>query len=105
MDNARLAVPGPTSLILIHLQFFLSVPAWIYLIMAPRFPRTRKIAEPHVMLVVDTIFAIIWLSAFSTQAAYNTANLCGTACALSKAVVGLAVFVLCVPATEPHPLC
>ncbi|KAL2145495.1 hypothetical protein VTI28DRAFT_7131 [Corynascus sepedonium] len=73
--------------------FFLSVPAWIYLIMAPRFPRTRKIAEPHVMLVVDTIFAIIWLSAFSTQAAYNTANLCGTACALSKAVVGLAVFV------------
>ncbi|KAH6845576.1 hypothetical protein B0I37DRAFT_188668 [Chaetomium sp. MPI-CAGE-AT-0009] len=73
--------------------FFLSVPAWIYLMMAPRFPRTRKLAEPHAMLVVDTVFTIIWLSAFSTQAAYNTANLCGTACHLSKAVVAMAVFV------------
>ncbi|KAK3299408.1 uncharacterized protein B0H64DRAFT_388395 [Chaetomium fimeti] len=73
--------------------FFLSVPAWIYLMMAPRFPRTRKLAEPHAMLVVDAVFAVIWLSAFSTQAAYNTANLCGTACHLSKAVVAMAVFV------------
>lgn len=73
--------------------FLLSVPAWIYLMMAPRFPRTRKLAEPHAMLVVDAVFTIIWLSAFSTQAAYNTANLCGTACGLSKAVVAMAVFV------------
>ncbi|KAL2179015.1 uncharacterized protein P884DRAFT_328273 [Thermothelomyces heterothallicus CBS 202.75] len=73
--------------------FFLSIPAWIYLIMAPRFPRTRKIAEPHAMLVVDTIYTIIWLSAFSTQAAYNSQNLCGTACSVSKAVVAMAVFV------------
>ncbi|KAK4041661.1 hypothetical protein C8A01DRAFT_14640 [Parachaetomium inaequale] len=73
--------------------FFLSVPAWIYLMMAPRFPRTRKIAEPHAMLVVDALFVVIWLSAFSTQAAYNTANLCGTACGISKAVVAMGVFV------------
>jgi hypothetical protein len=75
-------------------QFFLSVPAWIYLTMAPRFPRTRKIAEPHAMLIVDAVFTVIWLSAFATQAAYNTANLCGTACAISKAIVGLGFFVL-----------
>jgi hypothetical protein len=46
------------------------------------------------MLVVDVLFTVIWLSAFSTQAAYNTANLCGNACGLSKAIVGLGVFVL-----------
>jgi hypothetical protein len=62
--------------------------------MAPRYPLTRKIAQPHAMLVVDALFTILWLSAFATQAAYNTANLCGGACGLSKAVVGLAFFVL-----------
>ncbi|KAK4143724.1 uncharacterized protein C8A04DRAFT_37148 [Dichotomopilus funicola] len=73
--------------------FLLSVPAWIYLIMSPRFPRTRKLAEPHAMVVVDAVFTVVWLSAFATQASYNTANLCGNACNLSKAIVGLAVFV------------
>lgn len=85
-------------------QFFLSIPAWIYLAMAPRFPRTRKIAEPHAMLVVDALFTIIWLSAFATQAAYNTANLCGTACGISKAIVGLGFFVLYVLRTLLYSL-
>lgn len=71
--------------------------------MAPRFPRTRKIAQPHAMLAVDCIYTIIWLSAFATQAAYNTANLCGSACNLSKAIVGLGFFVLYV-ADPPLPL-
>ncbi|KAL8410053.1 hypothetical protein RB594_008230 [Gaeumannomyces avenae] len=73
--------------------FFLSIPAWIYLIGAPRSPRARHLAEPHVMVAVDSIYAIIWLSAFATQAAYNTADQCGTACAASKAIVGLGFFV------------
>lgn len=71
----------------------MTIPAWIYLIGAPRFPRTRKIAEPHAMAGVDAFFAIVWLSAFASQAAYNTANLCGTACSQSKAIVGLGFFV------------
>ncbi|KAK2040484.1 hypothetical protein LZ31DRAFT_474440 [Colletotrichum somersetense] len=72
---------------------FLSLPAWIYLIMAPRWPRTRKLANPYAMAIVDAVFTIIWLSAFASQAAYNTANQCGDACKLSKAIVGLGVFV------------
>ncbi|PNY25484.1 Uncharacterized protein TCAP_04574 [Tolypocladium capitatum] len=72
---------------------FLSIPAWIYLIMTPRFGRARRFAEPHAMLAVDAVFTVVWLSAFATQAAYNTANLCGQACHLSKAIVGLGVFV------------
>ncbi|KAF5523741.1 hypothetical protein CGCA056_v004740 [Colletotrichum aenigma] len=72
---------------------FLSIPAWIYLIMAPRWPRTRKLANPYAMVIVDAVFTIIWLSAFASQAAYNTANQCGDACNLSKAIVGLGVFV------------
>ncbi|GKT58789.1 chaperone-binding protein [Colletotrichum tofieldiae] len=74
-------------------QCFLSLPAWIYLIMAPRWPRTRKLANPYAMAIVDGVFTIIWLSAFASQAAYNTANQCGDACNLSKAIVGLGVFV------------
>ncbi|KAK0664014.1 hypothetical protein QBC41DRAFT_21460 [Cercophora samala] len=73
--------------------FFLTVPAWIYLIGAPRFPRTRKIANPTVMVLVDVIFTIIWLSAFATQAAYNSSGLCGDVCGISKAIVGMGVFV------------
>ncbi|KAJ4306479.1 hypothetical protein N0V88_001282 [Collariella sp. IMI 366227] len=73
--------------------FFLSIPAWIYLLMAPRFPRTRKLAQPHAMVAVDALFAVIWLSGFATQAAYNTANMCGTACGMSKGIVALGFFV------------
>ncbi|PHH84753.1 hypothetical protein CDD83_1440 [Cordyceps sp. RAO-2017] len=71
---------------------FLSIPAWMYLIMAPRFAHGRRFAEPRAMLVIDVLFAILWLSAFATQAAYNTANQCGQVCHLSKAIVGLGVF-------------
>lgn len=61
--------------------------------MAPRFPRTRRFAEPRAMAVVDGFFTIIWLSAFATQASYNTAGLCGSVCGVSKAIVGLGFFV------------
>lgn len=73
-------------------QCFLSVPAWIYLIMAPRYPRAANIAQPNALVTVDALMTIIWLSAFATQAAYNTADDCGSACAVSKAIVGLGVF-------------
>lgn len=43
------------------------------------------------MLVVDVVFTVVWLSAFASQAAYNTANDCGNACNQSKAIVGLGV--------------
>ncbi|KAH6652232.1 hypothetical protein BKA67DRAFT_351176 [Truncatella angustata] len=71
---------------------FLSIIPIIYLVMAPRWQRTRKIANPHAMLVVDCVFAILWLSAFASQAAYNTANSCGEGCKVSKAIVGMAFF-------------
>jgi hypothetical protein len=64
--------------------------------MAPRFPRTRKLAQPMVMAVTDGVFAVLWLSAFAAQAAYNTANLCGGACGRSKAVVAMGFLVLLV---------
>lgn len=44
------------------------------------------------MLVIDCVFAILWLSAFASQAAYNTANSCGSGCNFSKAIVGMAFF-------------
>lgn len=62
--------------------------------MAPRFPRTRKFAQPYVMATLDGVFALIWISAFATQAAYNSANKCGAACNISKACTAMGVFVL-----------
>jgi hypothetical protein len=73
---------------------FLSVLAWIYLIMTPRFARTRRLASPYAMVVVDCVFCVFWLSAFASQAAYDTADSCGTACGVSKGIVGIAFFVL-----------
>ncbi|EON97556.1 putative chaperone-binding protein [Phaeoacremonium minimum UCRPA7] len=72
---------------------FLTIPAWIYLIMAPRWPRTRRLAEPHAMVTVDALFTVLWLSAFATQAAYNSKDECGKGCSLSKAIVAMGVFV------------
>ncbi|SPN97665.1 uncharacterized protein DNG_01178 [Cephalotrichum gorgonifer] len=72
---------------------FLTIFAWIYNLMTPRWERTRHLADPKAMLVVDAVFTIIWLSAFASQAAYNTANQCGGACSRSKGIVGLGVIV------------
>lgn len=60
--------------------------------MAPRYPRAANISGPNAMLTIDSLMIILWLSAFATQAAYNTADSCGTACGPSKAIVGLGVF-------------
>ena len=93
----------------INLQCFLSVLAWIYLVMTPRWERSRKLAQPHAMAVVDGVFAIFWLSAFASQAAYNTANSCGNQCKVSKAIVGIAFFEMYVldsrPQVRPAQLC
>jgi len=43
------------------------------------------------MLLVDAIFTVFWLSAFASQAAFNSAKKCGGRCNLSKGVVGLGV--------------
>ena len=50
------------------------------------------------MVAVDAVFVVIWLSAFATQAAYNSADSCGSACGISKGIVALGFFVLYVHA-------
>jgi len=72
---------------------FLTVPAIIYLTMTPRFPRTRKFANPYAMAAVDGFFAILWLSAFAAVANWNSTGKCAEGCNLSKAVVGLGVLI------------
>lgn len=61
--------------------------------MTPRFARTRRFANVYAMFAVDVLFVFIWLSAFATQASYNSNNMCGKVCHLSKAIVGLGVFI------------
>ncbi|RYP27180.1 hypothetical protein DL767_007773 [Monosporascus sp. MG133] len=71
---------------------FITIPAVIYLTMAPRWERTRRLANPHAMTVIDCIWAILWLSAFATQVSYNKRGSCGQACSVSKAIAALAFF-------------
>jgi hypothetical protein len=78
--------------------------------MTPRWGRTRRFAQPHAMLAVDAAFTIIWLSAFATQASYNAAGQCGTACSISKGIVGCGVlvtyvFLLVFPKSLTNRLC
>lgn len=58
------------------------------------------------MVVVDCLFAIFWLSAFASQAAYNSADSCGGQCNVSKAIVGMAFFEMydIIPPAPPRPL-
>lgn len=56
------------------------------------------------MLAVDAAFTVIWLSAFATQAAYNSSGLCGQACNISKGVVALGIFVWYVYRCLPVPV-
>jgi len=72
---------------------FLTIPAIIYLTMTPRFPRARKFANPYALVAVDAIYTILWLSAFSAQASFNSSGKCKGGCGLSKAIVGLGVFI------------
>ena len=75
------------------IQCFLTIPAIIYLTMTPRFPRTRKFANPYALVAVDAIYTILWLSAFSAQASFNSSGKCKGGCGLSKAIVGFGVFI------------
>lgn len=61
--------------------------------MTPRFPRTRKFAHPYALATVDSLFVVFWISAFASQASYNSSDKCKGACGISKAIVGFGVFI------------
>jgi hypothetical protein len=71
--------------------------------MTPRWMRTRKFADPRAMLTVDAVFMVIWLSAFASQAAYNTSGKCKGACGISKGIVGIGVMVTYVLSSLSSP--
>jgi hypothetical protein len=61
--------------------------------MTPRFYRARKFANPYALFAVDAIYTILWLSAFSAQASFNSSGKCKGGCGLSKAIVGFGVLI------------
>lgn len=70
--------------------------------MTPRFERTLRFANVHAMFAVDLFGVILWLSAFATQAAYNSSGLCGNRCSISKGVVAIGVIITYVFASAPN---
>jgi hypothetical protein len=63
------------------------------------FERSRKWGNPYAFAILDIVYTIFWLSAFSSLAAYNSTGLCEGACGISKACVGLGFFILSVSPT------
>lgn len=75
-------------------QCFLTLIPIVYLTMTPRFPRTRKFANPYAMVAVDLLFAILWISAFAAFASWKSdSKRCKDACGRSNAVIALGVFI------------
>jgi hypothetical protein len=64
--------------------------------MTPRFPRTRKFGPPLAFAIVDIVYAFFWISAFASQASYNSSAKCKGACGASKAIVGMGFLIWCV---------
>ncbi|TGZ77882.1 hypothetical protein EX30DRAFT_398276 [Ascodesmis nigricans] len=98
---------------------WLSLPGHIYLVMTPRFQRTRMLAHPYWVLGINVIYTIFWFAAFIALATYTNKGIsngknkekddkikdkggcalfpAGTgetekACSLNKSGVGLGVF-------------
>jgi hypothetical protein len=61
--------------------------------MTPRFPRTRKFANPYALVAEDLVFCIIWLSAFAAVANWNGTDKCKNACGVAKGAVALGVLI------------
>lgn len=94
-------------------QCFLSVPALIYQVMVPIWPRARRFANAYAYATIDILFAILWFSASVAVSVWNAAGTregesadknsdgsCSyfaygdpTKCSVSKASVGLGIIV------------
>jgi len=72
---------------------FLTLIPIVFLTMTPRFPRTRKFANPYALAGVDLLFAILWLSAFASVTNWNAKGNCGKACGVSKGVSGVSFII------------
>lgn len=82
---------------------WLTIPLLIYLVMVPMWSRTTHFGNPYAYFILDTLFAILWLSAWAAVASYVSAG-GGCAhftlgsngkCKLSEATVILGVFIMC----------
>lgn len=53
-----------------NLQCWLSIPALIYLVAVPLFPRARRFGNVYAFATVDLLFVILWFSAWVAVASY-----------------------------------
>ncbi|KAL3421220.1 hypothetical protein PVAG01_07665 [Phlyctema vagabunda] len=72
---------------------FLTFPALIFQTMSPRFPRTRKLANPYALAAVDVTFAVLWLSAFAALANWRSNDKCKDGCTVTGAEIAMGVFI------------
>jgi len=70
---SSLTASGPSSgaTKFMFAMIWLSIPGLIYLTQAPRFERTKMFAHPFWVVGVNTIYSIMWFSAFVAIASYT----------------------------------
>lgn len=66
----------------------------IYNSMTLLFARSRSWGNAYVFAGLDVLYAILWLSAFASVAAWTNHGYCFGACNLSKAMAGFGFFIL-----------
>lgn len=71
----------------------------IYNSMTLLFARSRSWGNAYVFAGLDVLYAILWLSAFASVAAWNSNGYCFGACNFSKAMVGFGFLILYVSYT------
>ncbi|KAI9807383.1 MAG: hypothetical protein M1833_000127 [Piccolia ochrophora] len=54
---------------------WLSIPALIYQVMVPMWPRAKKFANPYAFAGIDLLFMILWFAAFISVATWNSAGI------------------------------
>ncbi|KAI9840270.1 MAG: hypothetical protein M1837_001805 [Sclerophora amabilis] len=52
-----------------------SIPALVYLIMVPMWPRARRFSNVYAFAAVDALFTILWFAAFVSVATWNSAGI------------------------------
>jgi translocation protein SEC72 len=53
-----------------QLQCWLTIPALVYLVAVPLFPRARRFGNVYAFATVDGVFVILWFSAWVAVASY-----------------------------------
>jgi hypothetical protein len=70
LDELARSQDGPRTLTVFHFQCWLSIPALVYLVAVPLYPRARRFGNVYAFAALDGLFVVLWFSAWVSVASY-----------------------------------